>query len=142
MNKFLLAGDEFMPEMPLRQPKFSDSTCGLFGKNKERIKKLRKTGDSTYSFQKELDKSCFQHDMSYGNFTDLPRKAAADKFLCDKAFNIAKNYRYDVYQRGLASMVNKILDKKTLGIAVKNEIIKNKELFGKLRKPIIEKFEK
>ena len=37
VNKCLLAGDIFMPEMHLRQPEFTYSTCGLFTKNKERI---------------------------------------------------------------------------------------------------------
>ena len=34
VNKFLLAGDKFMPEMHLRQPRFTYSTCGPFTKNK------------------------------------------------------------------------------------------------------------
>ena len=45
-NKFLLAGDKFMPEMHLRQPVFTYSSCGPFTKNKERIKKFKETGDS------------------------------------------------------------------------------------------------
>ena len=62
------------------------------------------------------------------------------KTLRDKAFNIAKNPKYDRYQRGLASMVYKIFDKKTSGI--KNENISNKELAEDLHKPIIRKFNK
>ena len=42
--------------------------------------------------------------MAYGNFKDLPRKTTFDKILLDKAFNIAKNWRDNGYQRGLASM--------------------------------------
>ena len=42
VNKFLLAGDKFMPEMHLRQPQFVYSACGPFTKNKERIQKLKK----------------------------------------------------------------------------------------------------
>ena len=42
VNKFLLAGDKFMPEMHLKQPEFTYSACGTFTKNKERIKKLKK----------------------------------------------------------------------------------------------------
>ena len=45
-NKFLLAGDKFMPEMHLRQPGFTYSAGGLFTKNKERIQKFIETGDS------------------------------------------------------------------------------------------------
>ena len=41
INKFLLAGDKFMPEMHLRQLGFTYSPCGLFTKNKKRIKKKK-----------------------------------------------------------------------------------------------------
>ena len=56
--------------------------------------------------------------MAYGDFKDLKRRTAADKVLRDKAFNIAKNPKYDGYQRGLASMVYKCFDKKTKGSGV------------------------
>ena len=81
-----------------------------FTKYKERIKKNRETGDSRYTYQNELDKACFQHDMAYGDFQGLNRRTAADKVLCDKAFNIAKDPKYDGYQRGLASIVYKFFD--------------------------------
>ena len=45
VNTFLLVGDKFMPEMHLRQPRFTYSACGLFTKNKERIQKFKETGD-------------------------------------------------------------------------------------------------
>ena len=80
-----------MLEMHLRQPGFTQSDCGPFPKNKERIQKFKETGDSGYISQNELDKTCFQHDMAYGNFKDLTRRIASDKILRDKAFNIAKN---------------------------------------------------
>ena len=107
VNKFLLVGDKFMPEMHLRQPGFTCSACGTFTKNKERIKRFKETGDSRYIFQNELDKACFQHGMAYGGFKDLNRKTFAEKVLRDKAFNIAKDPKYDGYQRGLASAVCK-----------------------------------
>ena len=59
--------------------------------------------------------------------------------LRDKTFNIAKNPKFDGYQRGLTSMVYKCFDKKTSGGTVKNE---NKELAEELHKPIIRKFKK
>ena len=71
INKLLLAGDKFMPEMHLRQPGFTCSACGPFTKNKKRIQKFRQTGDSRYIYRIELDKTCFQHDMAYGDFRDL-----------------------------------------------------------------------
>ena len=111
INKFLLPGDKFMPEMYLRQPGFTYSTCGPFTKNKERIQKFKQTGNSRYIYKNELDKACFQHDMAHGDFKDLKRRTVADKFLRDKAFNVAKNLKYDGYQRGLASMVYKFLIK-------------------------------
>ena len=65
INKFLLAGDKFMPEMHLRQPGFTYSACGPFTKHKERIKKFEQTGDTRYIYRNELDKACFQHDAAY-----------------------------------------------------------------------------
>ena len=105
INKFLLTGDKFMPEMHLKQPRFIYSACGPFTKNKERIQKFKETGDTSFIYKNELDKACFQHDMAYGDFKDLARRTASDKVLRDKAFNIAKNSKYDGYQRRLASMV-------------------------------------
>ena len=141
VNKFLLAEDKFMPEMHLRQPGFTYCAWGLFTENKE-IKKIKETGDSRYIYQKELDKVCFQHDMAYGDFKDLNRRTFADKVLRDKAFNIAKDPKYNGYQRSLASMVYKVFDKKTSGKGIKNENISNKELVEELHKPIIRKFNK
>ena len=51
--------------------------------------------------------------MAYGDFNDLHRRTIADKILRDKAFNIAKNPKYDQYQNGLASVVFKFFDKKS-----------------------------
>ena len=59
VNKFLLAGDKFMPEMHLKQPGFAYSACGPFTKNKKRIKKLKETGDTNYIYKNELDNTCF-----------------------------------------------------------------------------------
>ena len=98
--------------MHLRQPGFIYSACGPFIKNKERIQKFKETGDSQYIYQNELDKACFQHDMAYGDFKDVTRRTASDKILRDKAFDIAKNRKYDRYQRGLALMVYKFFIKK------------------------------
>ena len=56
--------------------------------------------------------------MAYGDFKDLNRRTFADKVLHDKAFNIAKDPKYDGYQRGLASMVDKICEKKKLQAVV------------------------
>ena len=56
--------------------------------------------------------------MAYGDFKDLAERTASDKVLKDKAFNIAKIFGYDGYQRGFASMVYKFFDKKSAGSGV------------------------
>ena len=80
--------------------------------------------------------------MVYVDFKDLPRKTASDQVLRDKSFNIAKNQKYDRYQRGLASVVHKLFDKKSLVGAIENEIMSNQQLGEELHKPIIRKFKK
>ena len=91
VNKFLLAGDKFMPEMHLRQTGFTYSVCGPFTRNKQRIQKFMQTGDTNYIYKNELDKACFQHDMAYGKYKGLERRTQSDKVLKDKAFAIANN---------------------------------------------------
>ena len=91
-----------MHEMHLRQAGFTYSACGQFTKNKERIRKFKETRDKSCIYKNELDNACFQHDMAYGDFKDLKRRTFSDKVLRDKAFNIAKNPKYDGYQRSLA----------------------------------------
>ena len=80
INKFLLAGAKFMPEMHLRQPGFTYIACGQFTKNKERIQKFKQTEDSRYIYKNELDKACFQDDMGYGVFKDLKKEQLLIKF--------------------------------------------------------------
>ena len=87
-----------MPEMHLRQPGFTCSACGPFTKNKERIQKFKQTGDSRYIYKNESDKACFQHDVAYGDFKKLAKRTVVAKVLRDKAFNIAKDPKYDGYQ--------------------------------------------
>ena len=101
-------------------------------KNKERIEKFNETGDSWYVYQNELDKPCFPHDMAYGHFKDLTRRTASEEILRDKAFNIAKNPKYDWCQRRLVSMVYTFFDKKTSGGAA---TIAWSETLAKVRSP-------
>ena len=132
-----------MPEMHLKQPWFTYSACGPFTKIKERIQKFKETGDTSYIYKNELDKVCFQHDIAYRDFKDLARRTPSDKVLKDKAFNIAKNPKYDGYERGLASMVYKFFDKKSNGGGVANNKIKqNLQLAKELHKPIIRNLKK
>ena len=109
-------------------------------KKKERIQKFKETGDTSYIYKNEVDKACFQHDMTYGDFKDLSRRTASDKVLRHKAFNIAKNSEYVGYQKGHASMVYKFFYKKSKGSGVNVEMKHNEQLAKELQKPIIRKF--
>ena len=140
INKFLLVGDKFMPEMHLRQPRFVYSACGPFTRHKERIKVFKRTGDTRYIYRNELDKACFQHDSAYADHKDLINRTKADKVLRDKAYNIVSNPKYDGYQRGLASMVYKFFDKKSTGSGIKKD--SSSILADELHRPIIKKFAK
>ena len=153
INKLLLAGDKFMPEIHLRQPQFTYSACGPFTKHEQRIQKFRETGDTNYIYKNELDKACFVHDAAYSDSKDLTKMTVADKILKNKAFDIAKDPKYDGYQRELASMVYKFFDskvaspdKKSVGSGAKRVntklISQNEQLAEELRNPIIRKFKK
>ena len=78
-------------------------------KKQQSIQKFEETGDSRYIYQNKLDKAWFQHYKTYGDFKDLTRWTASDKVLRDEAFNIAKNSKFDRFQRSVASMVYKLL---------------------------------
>ena len=129
-----------MPEMHLKQPNFTYSACGPFTKNKEGIEKFMQTGNTDFIYKNDLDKACFQHDMAYGKSKDLIKRTQSDKVLKDKAFKIASDSKYDGYQRGLASMVYKLFDKKSKGSGIANETYY--QLANELHKTIIRKFKK
>ena len=108
INKLLLAGDKFLPEMHLSQPQFVYSACGPFTRHKERIKEFKRTGDTRLLYRNELDK-------------DAENRLISDQKLRNSAYDIANNPKYDGYHRGLAGMVYKFfnskvapLDKKTM----------------------------
>ena len=116
----------------------------MWTKNKERIQKFEETGNTNYIYKNELDKACFQHDIAYGDFKDLERRTTSDKVLRNKAFNIEENYKYDGCQRGLASMVYRLFDKKSVSDSgeANNEIKQNLQLAEELHKPIIRNLKK
>ena len=134
INKSLLVGHKLIPEMHFGQLGFTNSACTPFAKNKERKQKFKETGDSRYTYQNELDKTCLQHEMAYGGFKDLSRRIAADKVLRGKVFNIAKNPKYYGYLCGLASIVHNFFDEKSSDSGVKNKIMSNQELAEELQK--------
>ena len=128
--------------MNLRQTPFVYSACGPFTRHKERIKKFKQTGDTRYIYRNELDKACFQYDSAYANHKDLINRTKSDKVLRDKAYNIASNPEYDGYQRGVASMVYKFFDKKSMGSGINTAKLSSSILADELHKPVIKKFEK
>ena len=126
--------------MHLRQPQFVYSACGPFTRHKQRIKKFKQTGDTRYIYRNELNKACFQHNSAYADHKDLINRTKSDKVLRDKAYDIASNPEYDGYQRGLASMVYKSFDKKSMG----SGFVKDSSLIlaDQLHKSAIKKFNK
>ena len=75
-----------------------------------------------------MDKACFAHDAAYSDSKGLAKRTQSDKILKDKAFDNANNPKYDGYQRGLASMVYKLFDrkeKKELVLKMKSRKINN-----------------
>ena len=140
INKFLLAGDKFMPEMHLRQHQFVYSACGPFTGHQERIKNFKQTGDTRYIYRNELDKVCFQHDSAYAYHKGLINRTKSDKVLRDKANNVASNPEYDVYQRGLVSIVYKFFDKKSMGSGINTAKPSFSILADELHTPVIKNF--
>ena len=86
VNGLLLVGDEFMPEIHLKQSGFTYSVCDPFTKNKQRIEKFMQTGNTNFIDKNELDKAFFQHDMAYGKTKDLVKRTRSDKVLKNKVF--------------------------------------------------------
>ena len=97
INKILLAGDKFMPEMHLRQPQFVYSACGPFTRHKEKIKEFKRTGDTRLLYRNELDKACFKHDAAYTKYKDVENRLISDQKLKNNAYDIASNPKYDGY---------------------------------------------
>ena len=140
VNKFLLTGDNFMPEVHLKKPVLTYSACVSFTKNKERIQKFMQTGNTNYIYKNDLEKACFQHDIAYGKYKDLTKRTESGKILKDKPFKIVSNPKYDGYERGLASMVYKFFDKKSACSGIKS--MSNQQFADELHKPIIRKFKR
>ena len=122
VNKVLLYGDKFTPELHLEQPGFTYSACVPFTRNKKRIEKFMQTGSTEFIYRNELEKACFEDDLAYKKtYLDLAKRTQSDKVVRDKAFKIASDLKYDGYQRGLSSMVYKFFDKTSNGSGVAAE---------------------
>ena len=129
--------DKFMPELDLKQTGLTYSASGPFTKHCERIQKFRETGHLKHLYRNELDKACFAHDAAYSDSKDLAKRTISDKILKDRAYEIARNRKYDGYQRALASMVYKFFDKKTGSGASVNE-----QLAEEVHKQVTKKFKR
>ena len=109
IDKFLLSGDKFMPELHLKQPGFTYSACGPFTKHRERIQKFRETGNLKHLYRNELDKAYFAQDVAYSDSKVLAKRTISYNILKDRGFEIARNRNYDGYQKALESQ---LFDKK------------------------------
>ena len=112
--------------------------------------KILKKQETEDIYQNKLEKACCEHDLAYGDYKYLPNRAASEKVICDKAFNIAKSPKYDAYQAWLTSMIYKFFNKKSaathadksagvfthIGTGLNSE---NHQLVDKLHKQIIRK---
>ena len=140
-NKVLLTGD--MPEMNLKQPRFTYSSSGPFIKYCERIQKSRETGNWKHLRRSELNKASFANHAAYSDSKDLAKRTISDKILKDRPFEIAGNCNYDGYYRALASMVYNFFDKKTRSGAIatsKAGLSVNEKVPEELHEPVTKKF--
>ena len=141
VNKFLLAGEKFMPEMYLKQPGFTYSVCRPFTKDNERIQKFKETGDKNYIYKNKLDKVCFQHDMAYGDFRDLARRWMS-KGACFYGLNF--------FDKKSTQPIDKSAAGSGVNMHANNKIKQNQrpldlathQLAEELHKPIIKKLKK
>ena len=133
VNKFLLAGDKFIPEIHLRQPGFTYSACRSFTKNKNELRNSKKKEIQDISI-----KTRFHHDMACGDLKGLNRGIFADKMI-KHLMRLKMQNMMDANVDLLQWFVN-FLRKKTSGSVIKDENISKKELVEKLQKRIIRKF--
>ena len=74
INKFLLTGNKFMPELHLKQPGFIYSACGPFTKDRERIQKFREKRNLKRLCRNELGTACFAHDAAHSDSKNLEKR--------------------------------------------------------------------
>ena len=121
INRFLLIGDKFMPEMHLWDLKVKKySACGPFTRHKQRINDFMKDGKLSYIAKNRLDAACFQHDSAYNKYKDSLNRKKSDIVLISKALKIALDPQVNGYQRGLASMVHKFFNERAKGSGIES----------------------
>ena len=105
INKFLLTGSKFMPELHLKQPGFTYSPCGTFTKHRGRIQKFREIGNLKHLYRNELDKACFACDAAYSDGKDLAKRTISDKILKDRAYEIVT--MMDIKEHSISFLMKK-----------------------------------
>ena len=86
INKFLLTGDRFIPELRLRHPGFTYSACGTFTWNCQRIQNFKETSALKDIYVNDLSKAGFDHDPAHAISKDLAKRIVSDKIL--KAYEV------------------------------------------------------
>ena len=138
INKFLLMGYKFMPEMHLWDPKVKKySACGPFTRNQQRINDFMKDGRLSHIAKNRLDAACFQYDSAKAKYKDRLNRKQSDIVLKNKALKIAVDPKVNEYQRGLVSMAYKVFNERTKGSG-----INNLQLAEELHRPIIKNFKR
>ena len=83
IHNFLFTGDKFMPQLHLKQPRFTYSACRPFTKHREKVQRFRGTDNLKYLYRHKLDKACFAHDAAYSDSKDVAKRTISDKILKD-----------------------------------------------------------
>ena len=142
INKFLLFGDKFMPELHLWDPEVKKySACRPFTKHEQRIAQFMKDGRLSHLYKNELDKTCFQHDMAYNKYKDLKNRTQSDIVLKNKVHQIAVDPKVDGFQRALVSMVWKFFNER-LKKVLSGSGLESEQLAEELHKTIIKYFKR
>ena len=145
INKFLLLGDKFMPEMHLWDPTVKEySACDPFTRHQKRIDLFMKNGRLSHILKNRLDAACFQHESAYPKYKDRLNRKQSDTVLKNKALKIATDPKFNGYQIGLASMVYTFFNERTKGsgINLQANSLNNEVLAEELHKPIIKNFKR
>ena len=145
INKFLLIGDIFMPEMHLWDPKVKKySACGPFTRHQKRIDMFIKDGRLIHILKKRLNAACFQHDSACAKYKDRLNRKQSDIVLKNKTLKIATDPRFNGYQGGLASMIYNFFNERTKGsgINLQESSLNNEVLAEGFHKPTIKNFKR
>ena len=145
INRSLLIGDKFMPEMHLWYPKAKKySACGPFTRHQQIINDFMKDGRISHIAKNKLDAACFQHDSAHKKYKDSLNRKNSHVVLKNKALKIATDPRVNRFQSSLAAMVYNFFNERTkrLGLNFVKNSLNNEILAEELHKPIIRNFKR